>query len=295
MRVLIVDDNSAIRDVISDILLMSDHVVASADTSDNAILRLNELRPDVIFLDADTDTDNISKFLDAVSREVPRRKLYMLTKNDDVPSGVIIDGHIRKPFKGTDILELVNTPPGTDKKKRTFLKGLQNKRQMPAASKNNSAYDAKLRFGNPYIFVENEPSEVWGACIHFLEKGDDIMAITSGNIKAVRERIRDNNIRVSALSEGEGKDRISGSKIGSVMDVISTFIGSAKRPVIVIDDLRMLIQMNDLNSVLTMVQQTMNNGHGKNVTILASMCPDGITERDTKLLLHNMIEYKTDR
>ncbi|MDR0778963.1 MAG: response regulator [Methanomassiliicoccaceae archaeon] len=295
MRVLIVDDNPAVCDVLSEILLMSDLVAASAGTAHDAILRINEFRPEIIFLDDGTDKENIASFLGIVNREVPRPRLYMMTSEDnDFSSNMIVDGCIRKPFKSTDILDIVNLPAETEKKKRTHRKGLFSKRIMPPVSK-VTGQDAKLKFGGSYLFIENEPSEVWDACMHFFENGDDIMAVTSGNKKAVRERMRDNNIRVSVLSEKEGRDHISGSRMGSVMDVIATFIGSVKRPVIVIDDLGMLIRMNDLNSVMMMVQQTVDNSYGRTVTVLASVCPDGISGRDTKLLLRNMTEYRTDR
>jgi hypothetical protein len=152
-----------------------------------------------------------------------------------------------------------------------------------------------VKFGRSYLFMEHEPLELRKACRHFIDKGEDILFITSGNVKAVKEMMRSNSVKVCAISEKEGDNYVNGSKIGSVTGVMTSFINSSKRPVVMLDDLRKLIQLNSLNSVLTMIDQTINISSGRTLTFLASLSPDDITERDKGLLMRNMIEYEIKR
>ncbi|MDR0791434.1 MAG: response regulator [Methanomassiliicoccaceae archaeon] len=293
MKVLIVDDSSDMRDALSELILMNSYDAVSAGTVDDALASLTTFQPNMIFMDADINAGETQILFNGIRKMSPRPILYVLTNDRRKITSDVVTGYIHKPFKGADILEIVDMAAEAERKKRPFLKGLFHKRAMPPASKGPER-DMGLKFGRAYLFIENEPAEIWDACTYFYEKDEDMMFITSGNAKAVKERIRDEDIRVCALSDKEGENSISGSRIGSVTGAIASFIGSVKRPVIVMDDLGMLIRLNDLNSVLTMIQQTLNNGHGRAVTILASISPE-ITEKDKGLLLHNMTVYKTDR
>ncbi|MCL1984075.1 MAG: DUF835 domain-containing protein, partial [Methanomassiliicoccaceae archaeon] len=142
-----------------------------------------------------------------------------------------------------------------------------------------------------YLFIEDEPAELRKACRSFADRDDDVLFITSGNVKAVKEVIRNDKMKVLAVSEKQGANYINGSRIGSVTSLMTSFAASVKRPVIAIDDLLSLIQLNDLNSILTMIHQTVNSGSGITMTLLVSLRPDNLTERDKGLLLHDLQEY----
>jgi DNA-binding response OmpR family regulator len=133
MRVLVVDSNMAIQEILFDILTMSGQKAGTVGTIDDAEKCLARFKPEAIFLDASLCGDDRS-FLDVVDRDLAEcpPKIFMLVKDDD-PQSIPADGCIRKPFKSTDILDVISTLEGKDKE--TLAKELADRLERPADEK----------------------------------------------------------------------------------------------------------------------------------------------------------------
>ena len=290
MKVLIVDDNYIIQERLTEIFASNDHKAEAAGTLQDAEELLHEFRPDVIFLSTKVSGESAAKFLKTIEKDASDPKIFMLANNrGETDEDMAVEGWLYKPFKGTDILSIADRyGKETEKKeRRSLFKNFFSKVEMPGIRGKEEGMN--LKFGKSYLFTEDEPIGLRDACRHFSD--EDVMFITSGTLKSVKEIMRDDRIHIRALSAKEGPRYMDGSKIGSVTVEIISFINSSKRPVIAIDDLKRLIEMNNLNAVLSMVNRTINNGQNKSVTLLASMRHGDVTDRDRGLLLHDLTEY----
>jgi DNA-binding response OmpR family regulator len=133
MRVLVVDSNMAIQEILFDILTMSGQKAGTVGSIDDAEKCLTRFKPEAIFLDASLCTGDRS-FLDAVDRDLADSppKIFMLVK-DDKPQNFTSDGLIQKPFKSTDILEVISKLEG--KEKEQLYKELSERLERPEAPK----------------------------------------------------------------------------------------------------------------------------------------------------------------
>ena len=131
MRVLVVDGNLAIQEILFDILTMSGQKAGTVGSIDDAEKCLARFKPDAIFLDAALCGDDRS-FLNAVDRDLAGNppKIFMLVR-DNVPQNIPADGHIRKPFKSADIIEVISSLEG--KEKDAVLKELIERLEKPDA------------------------------------------------------------------------------------------------------------------------------------------------------------------
>jgi len=113
MRILVVDGNLAVQEILFDILTMSGQKAGMVGSIDDAAKCLTRFKPEAIFLDAGIC---VTSFLDAVDRDLAdaRPKIFMLS-DDDPPKDTSADGYIRKPLKSDDVLEVVSSLEGKDK------------------------------------------------------------------------------------------------------------------------------------------------------------------------------------
>jgi len=298
MKVLVIDENESIQEMMTDMLSTADREVFVSNAIMEAVENFNEHKPDIVFMNARVGGESTERLLKIISKGETPPKIYMIanSKADMIPE-VRVDGWLCKPFRSSDITDAVSgTSVKTEKKAISKLKSFFTRKEITthafAVKEPVKKDDMKLKFGKSYLFMEHDPVQLRDACRHFADKGDNVLFITSGTVKSVKEIMRNDSIKVRSLAAKEGEKYIKGDKIGSVTSAITSFINSEKSPVIVIDDLHRLIDMNDLNAVLAMINQTVNNSSKNTVTLLAAIHPDILTERDKGLLLYNMTEYE---
>lgn len=287
MRVLIAEDNPAVREALAETTVSGGHAAETVSSAEDAAVTAGMFRPEILFIDA--EMDGIQKLLKLVKKEEQDLKVYLLVKNDMNADVTQADGYIRKPFTSAQILAVLDAYKQEPEKRSVLTKIISRmERPHPAAADEK---EIRIRSGMSYLFFEKEPAELNRACKYLAGKGEEILFITSGNVKAVKEIQRDGRMKVCVVSDREGKNRICGSKIGSLTGVIMDFIDSVKEPVIAIDDLSLLIEFNDINSVLSMIRRAVKGDPKRTVTLLASLRSD-VSEKDKSLLLHDMTEYK---
>jgi len=289
MKVLIVDDNAAIQEILSEILSVDGYETVSASTVDDAFEAASASRPDAVLLDSAVGENNGIELLDMMlEKGSPLSNVLVLTTGpDQIPKDRIeIAGTIQKPFKSTEVLdklrELLSDQPSKEKPKRSIFKSLFGKKDDDA----HEAPGIELKFGRSYLLIEPEPDDAYRSAVFFREKKCDVLLITSGKIKAAIERVDDDAVNVIGLSSKEGPDYIEPEKIGTIMGTINEFAASKESPAVIIDDIDTMIEKNDLNSVITMICQILsNNSH---MSLVVSARSDDMTEKDRELLASRM-------
>ena len=289
MKVLIVDDNAAIQEILSEILSVDGYETLSASTVEDAFEIASSSRPDAVLLDSVVGENNGIQLLDMMlEKGSPLSNVLVLTTGpDQIPKDRIeIAGTIQKPFKSTEVLDklrkLFSESP-KEKPKRSIFKSLFGKKDDDEISEDPGI---ELKFGRSYLFIESEPNDAYRSAVFFRERKCNVLLITSGKIKAAIERVDDEDINVIGLSSKEGPDYIEPEKIGTIMGTINEFAASNDSPAVIIDDVDTMIEKNDLNSVITMICQILSNN--SNMSLVVSARSDDMTEKDRELLASRM-------
>jgi len=289
MKVLIVDDNAAIQEILSEILSVDGYETLSASTVEDAFEIASSSRPDAVLLDSVVGENNGIQLLDMMlEKGSPLSNVLVLTTGpDQIPKDRIeIAGTIQKPFKSTEVLDklrkLFSESP-KEKPKRSIFKSLFGKKDDDEISEDPGI---ELKFGRSYLFIESEPNDAYRSAVFFRERKCNVLLITSGKIKAAFERVDDEDINVIGLSSKEGPDYIEPEKIGTIMGTINEFAASNDSPAVIIDDVDTMIEKNDLNSVITMICQILSNN--SNMSLVVSARSDDMTEKDRELLASRM-------
>jgi two-component system OmpR family response regulator len=145
-RVLVVDDEPAIAELVSTALSYEGFEVTQADSGLGALAKVESFRPDLIVLDVmlpDIDGFEVVRRLRAEARKVPVVFLTAKDATEDKVHGLTLGGddYVTKPFSLEELLARV----------RAVL------RRAGAASKP----ETRLRFGD--LELDEETHEVWRA------------------------------------------------------------------------------------------------------------------------------------
>ena len=291
IKVMIVDDNAEISKILSEMLSAGNHTAEAYGSIADAIGRFAQFAPDAVIVNMTVNGKNASDAVRTFGAGDERPKIIVIVKNGEEADRTLpADCWIKRPYSGTSILEKLDAQ-GAEREKASFLGKLLEKIDIKRTrKKDNEEGGMRLRFGTSYMFTEEEPSALNAACRHFADNGSEIFYLTSGNAKAAEEMFGYGKIKVMVISEKKGERYISGLRTGSIASEMMAFASVSARPVIAVDDLGLLISMNGIGHVLAMMHRVIT-GPGKEMTVLASLMPDIITERDRDLFLNDMTSY----
>ena len=108
MKVLIVDDNSAIREIIAEILTVDGCEIRHAADTAAAEKEIEGFRPDVTILDSTIGGRSTLDFANGLDRDCGTKIILIVSGKDSIPrDNPLIIGAIRKPFRSSEILEAV--------------------------------------------------------------------------------------------------------------------------------------------------------------------------------------------
>jgi CheY-like chemotaxis protein len=301
MKILIVDDNAAIQEILCEILEGDGHTTEVASTVDEAIRAVETYRPDVVLLDSLVNGESGFRVLDSIhDPDSGIHVLMVVTGKEQIPKdNPVLVGFIQKPFRAADVLSKVNAVRSLEDDEPESVKDGKPKKarfsmfkKRTASEQDDDHYsDSVFKFGKSYIMFEKEANEIYKVASFFRSKGCDVLVITTDKAKAVREEVNDRDITVIGLSPKPRGDNLNVAKMGTLMGVINDFIDRSARPAVVFDDLDVLVEHNGLNSVLTMIHQIINNSK-KTSTLLVSTNDEPLTDKDKELLLSNMDLYR---
>ena len=295
MKILIVDDNIAIQEILGEILMVDGYEIDKVGTVSEAVERLDSFRPDALILDSQVGGESGLKVLDALPEDSDVRAIILTRGKEVIPKDTpFIKGCIQKPFKSDDVTQkvrqLCEDMDLRRSKERKIKFKLFSKQPKPVSEEEI----AGARFGKSYVIFENEPSSVYKLAWYFMTKGCNVMVITTGKVKSITERFKNNEgmaVRILGLSVKPRIGYVEMSKLGTVMDQVKSFIIENDKPVIVFDDMEPIIDTNGLNNVMTMLYQIINGAVKKTSSLVVSTGENSLTDKDKELFLHDMERY----
>ena len=306
MKILIVDDNEIIQNILLDILSVDGYDIKTTASLTDAVDIIESFRPDAILLDSKVGNKSGLNLIDmAISKELKLNNVIVLISGkDQVPKdSLAIVGTIKKPFKAEELLEMLRiklkTGAPSDKPKKAIMRSIFGKKTESQDD------DLKLKFGRSYVFKERDLTHIYAAASKFATERYNVFVVTSGKRKAAKSRFEDGIPRAArasdtdmedveepkivALSTKSGDDYVDPSMLGTLMSMIMEFIDMKEKPVIVLDELEILIHHNGLNAVITMIHQVLHSDI-RPITVIVSVSTLKMTDKDRELLLAHM-EY----
>ncbi|MDR3282311.1 MAG: response regulator [Candidatus Methanoplasma sp.] len=283
MKVLIIDDNLAIRDVLAEILADAGHETDSAVSADEVVVKIRS-EPDVVLLDMDMAGGGGLRLIDDMHDEsLKRLKIILLRSwNEQVPrDSALVRGYVQKPFRSSEILDKISE----------VVRGEQDDRKAKAPEPKRRPDEERVEFGRSYMLFDDAPRAVYAVAEAVCKEGCDALIISVSREKAVKERVDNMDAEVFRLSFKRLSNYFDVYKLGTVIDRVRTFVESRDRPVVVFDNLDPLIERNGMNSVLMMMHRILTSSYGKKTSILASANPKMFTDKDAEILLNHMTDY----
>lgn len=308
MKILIVDDNVAIQEIVRDILAEEGHNVRAARTIPEALAKAQDFAPDVIILDSWVGNEEGLHFLSRLKEEAPGLEpsvILLKSPAELVPTdNHLIKASINKPFKSSDIVaalrsvqeEVQKTEEPDDRRKakkhRCGLFGRRKKDESKPPAE-NALQEHRISFGTSYVLFGRDSEMLYRFVGYFDLSKYNVMVITTDRSKVVKERFSYGDLEVITLSEN-GKGGSQGIRdLGTITSRTRAFLDGKEHPVVVFDKFGDVIAADGLNPSMMMINQLMS-GKTRMCTIVVSVDPAILTDKDKGLFLHDMVEYKED-
>ncbi len=308
MKILIVDDNVAVQEIVKDILAGEGHNVRVAATVSEAVDKILGFDPDMVVLDSRVAGEDGLRAVSRIREEDPDRKLsVVLLKgvSEVVPTDEpFIRASVDKPFKASDILGAINEIVAQDaeaeaqaaagrrgRRKKGSRRSFRRKKEKPEAPPEGAPEKQGISFGSNYVIFEPSPDGIYRFLGLFNPDKYDIMVITSKKAKAIKERFSYGTMDVVPVSVGGRAGTMDARDIGTMTARIRQFIDGAQRPVVIIDSFGEVMAANGNNQSLLMLQQLIS-GRSKACTVAVSVDAAGLTDKDRGIFLHDMVKFE---
>lgn len=299
MKVLIVDDNAAILEIISDILKVDGYVTDTAEDLETARDRLDSFRPDVLILDSTLHGESSFPILGEISPDSDLKVLVLTSGNETLPKdSKFICGSLQSPYRSSDVLEKVRylcSPEKLPQVQNTSKKETK-KRRFGRRKKDRISHvdDTGLYYGKSYVIFDDTPDQAYRLAFAMAMQDNNVLVVTDENVKSVTERFISGNITVKGLTMRPRPGYLEISRPGSILEGVMDFIKENPRPVVVFSNIDILVQVNGMNRVLTMLHQ-IKAGADKQVSLIVSSDGEEFTGKDKDFLTSKMELYNHAR
>ena len=310
MKILIVDDNVAVQEIIRDILVERDHNVRMASTVDEAVEKIKSFEPDVVMLDSWVGDEDGMHVISRAKEELPSIDLKVIlikSSGELAPTdNPYIKGWVNKPFKSSDILdvleemkiseaEAVEAESGRKSKRKKKQKegrqgGILRRKKPEPVEAPPDLSESGIEFGKSYVMFEPEPEKIYEFVSNFDTNEYSILIITSDRAKAIKERFSYVSMDVVPLTSSGRSGSMEIQGLGSLIVRISQFISEKSKPVVVFDTFGDIIEANGINKSLIMLRE-LRSGTTKACTFALSVSSAPLTDKDRSILLHGMYKY----
>lgn len=303
MKVLAVDDNPSIREILKDILTEEGHNVRLAQTVDEAVFKTQSFEPDIVVLDSVIGDEDGLLYLGRIAEELPEQRpavVYLKAPDEIVPvDNPYVKASVDKPFRTDDITDAVKDvadelrAPGADRPRMKRRRKPRRRKVRRKAPPDTAMEDHGIRFGTSYAIFTDDPEGIY----RFIGLIDltryDAMIVTTDRAKAIEERFSYGTMEIVPLSSNGKAGTLGISDIGTMTERMKEFIDSKQRPIVVIDGFDDIIASNGTNSPLVMIQQVVSS-RSKDCTVALSVDAAKLTEKDRDIILHSMSEYSPE-
>ena len=296
MKILIVDDNVAIQEIVRDVLSDEGYIIRTAGTIQEAITKTADFLPDVVILDSWVGDEEGLHYLTLLKEEVPEAEpKVVLLKNatELVPKdSPYIKASVDKPFKSTDIVSAIrglqdDEPREEPKEEKRRLFGFLRRKKK---TDEEPPEMLDVSFGTSYVMFEQGSELAYRFVKHFDPEANDVMIVTTDRSKAVKERFSYGTMEVLTLSSNGKAGSESIRDIGTITSLVRAFMDQKDRPVVVFDKFGEVISADGINQSLLMLQQLIS-GKTRMCTLAVSVDPSVLTDKDRDIILHNMVEF----
>ncbi len=306
-KVLIVDDNPAIQDIVSELVSGAGFSPLTASGGKEALEKAGAERPDLILLDInmpDMDGWTVLRKLkeDGITTGT---KVMMLTATTDVGTDIfglqdVVSGYIRKPFNNKELSDRlrgmledrpVSVPEPHPKEEAGLFSFLSKKKGiapegMEKAKKSAKKYE--LRRGLSYVVKEQKAVKSFEIFTDQVTHSIQGLCITRQYPAVVRQEWGLEETPIIWLSNQLGKVYVNPSNIGILGDTIIRFIEKSDDSVVMIDGIEFLIVNNGFDKVLKMIHRITEVVMEYKSRVIISVDPRALDVREMALLERNM-------
>lgn len=311
MKVLIIDDNVAIQEIIKDILLEEGHLVRLAASIQEGVRKTLQFEPEVIFIGFYVGGVRGTSFLNEpdIKQYLESRKqmnmVVVRTPSEKIEDDSNIIGQLVKPFTSDDVRKMMDlatesvrrfvldqnkrhTSRTKVQKKKSFFDRFRKKEQVPAEEMRSN-----VELGKSYIFFEDEPKDLYRFIAMFVNQPYSILVVTSDKVKAIKERFSyGENLEVISMSYGIKSDSVDIRSLGTLVVKLREFIRTKSNPVVFIDNVNDMIEVDGFNDTLRMIHYLMDVDKDICKSFAISVDVRGMSEKERAIFLHGMVEYQ---
>ncbi len=108
-KILVADDSGTIRKLFEVVFRKMGKEVDFAEDGESCLVKLKEINPDVLFLDANMPGKTGWEILDYVKKEHPNIYVVLMTADEDIQSFYKPDMFLEKPFNINDIIDTIKS------------------------------------------------------------------------------------------------------------------------------------------------------------------------------------------
>lgn len=309
MKILIVDDNVAVQEILKDILAGEGHNVRTAATVSEAVDKVREFGPDTAILDSRVAGEDGLRVVSRARDENPGMALKVIllkSVSEVVPTDEpAIRVSVDKPFKASDILDAMQeiaiqdaeaearaeAERGGRLRRRKGPRRRLFSKERPASPPENAPEKRGVVYGASYVFFEHSPDGIYEFLGLFNPDRYDIMVVTSKKAKAIKERFSYGTMDVVPVSVGGRARSMDIRDLGTMTARVRRFVDEASRPVVIFDSFGDIMSANGINQSLLMLQQLVS-AESKACTFAVSVDDAGLTDKDRGIFLHDMVKYE---
>ena len=312
-KIMVVDDNSAILEIVSELISIAGYQPMTASGGMDCLEKISKDKPDLVLLDINMpDMDGWLVLRTLKERGLTEDlKIIMLTATTDIGTDIfglqdVVSGYIRKPFKNDELVVrlrevLEDQPPVVeevnDKKGRKSLFGFKGRMKEDPVGMEEARISAKeydLRQGFTYLIKESKPHKSFEIFVDQVTHNIQGLCVTRQHPNIMRKEWGLEKTPIIWLSNQLGKVYVNPSNIGILSDTIIRFVEKSGDSVVIIDGIEFLIVNNDFDKVLRMIHHITEAVMENRSRLIVSVDPRTLEIRELALLERNMEIIETE-
>lgn len=312
MKILIIDDNVAIQEIIRDILVSEGHIVRVAGSIDEGLRKAENFLPDIIFLEYTISGDQTLSILKSDEVEIKSKVILIKSNQDKEPTDDYrIVTSINKPFTSDDVKNAVvrastvvykEVLEGSSERVKVENNKVRRFSFLRRKAPVNKVIDKdeNFKFGTSYVIFEDRPDFINRLMPTFSMDEYMIMVITCDKAKVIRDRfgVAGNDVVVQSMGYNDRGGMLDIHKLGTLIFDVYRFLDSytkgGKKPVIFMDNINELIEANGFDSTVRMIYVLLNKGPDVERSVIISVSDRNMSDKDRGIFLHSLTKYNTD-